>query len=127
MTGALVLAAAAELCLIDLNGVTVCVAAAALGFAGQTVKLTGDVAMQSDVVDTYRGQVFAVQDALFNGAFVAATVLAALVLPLDGVSAGIVVFAVAVCLVGAYLIWRRYPKAPRPPETPVDVSLSATG
>ncbi|MFT3716531.1 MAG: MFS transporter [Gordonia sp. (in: high G+C Gram-positive bacteria)] len=114
VVAALVLAAAAEAALIHLSGVTICLAAVALGFAGQTVKLVGDVAMQSDVSDTYRGQVFAVQDALFNTAFVVATVAAALLIPANGVDPGLVVFAVLAYLAGAAVVWRRHPVGRRP-------------
>ncbi|MGW4479908.1 MFS transporter [Rhodococcus triatomae] len=69
-----------------------------LGLAGQTVKLTGDAAMQIDIDDARRGQVFALQDAVFNIAFLAAVAAAASVVAPDGRSPGLV-FAGA----GAYV------------------------
>lgn len=73
-------------------------AAFLLGLAGQTVKLTGDAAMQIEIDDARRGQVFALQDTVFNMAFLAAIVAAALVVAPDGRSpllalAGVAVYA----------------------------------
>lgn len=48
-----------------------------LGFAGQTIKLTGDAAMQIEVDDAHRGQVFGLQDTVFNIFFVIAAAMAA--------------------------------------------------
>lgn len=59
-------------------------AAFLLGLAGQTIKLTGDAAMQTDVPDARRGQVFALQDTMFNMAFVLAIAAAAALVPADG-------------------------------------------
>ncbi|WP_372451863.1 MFS transporter [Nocardia albiluteola] len=61
-----------------------------LGLAGQTIKLTGDAAMQIDIDDARRGQVFALQDTVFNIAFVLAIAVAAAVMPADGRSVGVV-------------------------------------
>ncbi|MGK2884860.1 MAG: MFS transporter, partial [Rhodococcus sp. (in: high G+C Gram-positive bacteria)] len=43
-----------------------------LGIAGQTIKLTGDASMQTEIDDDHRGRVFALQDTVFNIFFVAA-------------------------------------------------------
>ncbi|MGV9674365.1 MFS transporter [Nocardia sp. NPDC003482] len=67
-----------------------------LGLAGQTIKLTGDATMQIDVDDARRGQVFALQDTVFNIAFVLAIAMTALVIPADGRSYGVVLAGVAV-------------------------------
>lgn len=64
-----------------------------LGFAGQTVKLTGDAAMQIEIDDDRRGQVFALQDTVFNIAFCAAIGAAATVVAPDGRSLGLVLAA----------------------------------
>lgn len=61
-----------------------------LGLAGQTIKLTGDATMQIDIDDTRRGQVFALQDTVFNIAFVLAIAVTALLIPADGRSLTIV-------------------------------------
>lgn len=60
------------------------IAAFLLGLAGQTIKLTGDAAMQIDIDDARRGQVFALQDTVFNIAFLGAIVAAAFVIAPDG-------------------------------------------
>lgn len=77
-----------------------------LGFAGQTVKLTGDVAMQIDIDDARRGRVFALQDTVFNIAFLAALSAAATVVAPDGhtpalVFAGVAVYALGLAAVAA--------------------------
>ncbi|MEV0029088.1 MFS transporter [Nocardia sp. NPDC050793] len=61
------------------------------GLAGQTIKLTGDATMQIDIDDARRGQVFALQDTVFNIAFVSAIALAAVLIPDDGRSLPVVV------------------------------------
>ena len=71
-----------------------------LGLAGQTIKLTGDAAMQLDIEDGHRGQVFALQDTVFNITFVLAVVGAAALVPADGRSLAVVV-GVAGCYVAA--------------------------
>lgn len=55
-----------------------------LGCAGQVVKLCGDAAMLLDVPTWRRGQVFAVQDMLFNAVFVGALLVVAPFVPQDG-------------------------------------------
>lgn len=55
-----------------------------LGVAGQVIKLCADSAMQIDVDDALRGHVFAVQDALFWVAFIAAVTVTAAMIPADG-------------------------------------------
>nr|WP_245713524.1 MFS transporter [Nocardia vaccinii] len=71
-----------------------------LGLAGQTVKLTGDATMQIDIDDSWRGQVFALQDTVFNISFVLALAAAALVVPADGRSIGVVLAGSACYAVG---------------------------
>lgn len=65
------------------------------GLAGQLIKLTGDAAMQIDIDDMRRGQVFALQDTVFNIAFVLSIVVTALVIPEDGRSAPVVLVGAA--------------------------------
>ncbi|MDJ0393578.1 hypothetical protein QMK17_09570 [Rhodococcus sp. G-MC3] len=48
-----------------------------LGIAGQTIKLTGDASMQTEIDDDHRGRVFALQDTVFNIFFVGALAVAA--------------------------------------------------
>jgi len=71
-----------------------------LGLAGQMVKLCADSAMQIDVDDALRGHVFAVQDALFWMAFIAAITLAAAVIAPDGDSPGLALAGSVVYLAG---------------------------
>ena len=59
------------------------------GMAGQGVKVTNDALVQSKIVDQYRGRVFAVYDVMVNAGIVLGAVIAALVLPADGVSAAL--------------------------------------
>jgi len=71
-----------------------------LGFAGQTVKLTGDAAMQIEIDDDRRGQVFALQDTVFNIAFCASLAAAATVVAPDGHSLGLVLAGAGVYALG---------------------------
>jgi MFS family permease len=71
-----------------------------LGLAGQSIKLSGDAAMQLDVDSAHRGRVFALQDAIFNIAFVAALGGAALVIAPDGRTGWLVYAGAAVYLLG---------------------------
>jgi hypothetical protein len=74
-----------------------------LGMAGQMVKLCADSGMQIDVDDALRGHVFAIQDALFWMAFIAATTAAAAVIPADGHSPALALAGSAVYLAGLAL------------------------
>lgn len=60
------------------------VGAVAIGLGSQVVKLVADNAMQTDVPDVRRGGVFALQDALFNSAFVVGMVVVLPWVPADG-------------------------------------------
>ncbi|MGV8874446.1 MAG: MFS transporter [Rhodococcus sp. (in: high G+C Gram-positive bacteria)] len=55
-----------------LTQISLLIGAFLLGIAGQTVKLSGDAAMQIEIDDEHRGRVFALQDTVFNVAFVGA-------------------------------------------------------
>lgn len=82
-----------------------------LGLAGQTIKLTGDAALQIDIDDARRGQVFALQDTVFNIAFVLAIAVAAAVIPADGRSLAIVLGGAGCYALGiaAVVVIRRWP------------------
>jgi MFS family permease len=69
----------------------VMLAALLLGLVTQGAKISADTIVQNSVADDYRGRVFAVYDVLFNVAFVAAAGITALVLPLSGRSAPVVI------------------------------------
>nr|WP_227999306.1 MFS transporter [Nocardia australiensis] len=74
------------------------------GLAGQTIKLTGDATMQINVDDTRRGQVFALQDTVFNIAFVLAIAITALVIPADGRSLAVVLTGAGIYCAGIVAI-----------------------
>ncbi len=61
------------------------------GLTAQGVKVSVDTTVQRTVDDHHRGLVFALYDVLFNVAFVAAAAVAALLVPPDGRSAGILI------------------------------------
>ena len=78
IAAALVLAIVAQLGAVSgLTQNSLLIGAFLLGIAGQTVKLSGDAAMQIEIDDAHRGRVFALQDTVFNVAFVAALAAAA--------------------------------------------------
>ncbi|MFM1796480.1 MAG: hypothetical protein RL733_261, partial [Actinomycetota bacterium] len=56
------------------------------GMAGQGVKVTNDAFVKSKIVDEYRGRVFAVYDVMVNAGIVSGAIIAAFVLPPNGVS-----------------------------------------
>ncbi|GAA3788864.1 MFS transporter [Sphaerisporangium flaviroseum] len=64
-----------------------------LGVTGQSVKICADTIVQRDVQDAYLGRVFSIYDMLFNGMFVLAAVVAALLLPPNGKSYVVLVIA----------------------------------
>ncbi|MEV6136208.1 MFS transporter [Nocardia sp. NPDC051990] len=88
------------------------VAAFLFGLAGQTIKLTGDASMQMDIDDTRRGQVFALQDTVFNIAFVLAIALTALVIPADGRSITVVLVGAGIYCAGVAAIAVNNRRAP---------------
>ena len=53
---------------------------------GQGVKVTNDALVQSKIADEFRGRVFAVYDVMVNAGIVSGAIIAAFVLPPDGVS-----------------------------------------
>jgi len=94
-------AVAVQLALVPmLTQPTLLLAALLLTLAGQVTKLSADAAMQLEVDDAHRGQVFALQDALFNIAYVGAVAGAATVVAPDGRSLPLVFVAAAVYVLG---------------------------
>lgn len=65
------------------------------GACGQGVKVTNDALVQSQIVDQYRGRVFAVYDVMVNSAIVSGALIAALLLPKDG-AGGLLPFVVSI-------------------------------
>lgn len=98
--GALLAAALIQLAGASLHLVVMVVCGFLLGLAGQMVKLCADSAMQIDVDDALRGHVFALQDALFWMAFIAAITAAAAVIPADGQSPALAVAGSVLYLTG---------------------------
>lgn len=98
--GALMFAAAVQLCGATLHLPVMIVCGFLLGAAGQVVKLCADTAMQIDVDDALRGHLFAVQDSLFWVAFIAAISAAAFVIPPGGRSVGLALAGVGLYLIG---------------------------
>jgi MFS family permease len=90
------------------------VSAAGLGITTQGVKICVDTTLQRVVGDIYRGRVFAVYDVLFNAVFVAATVLAAMVLPVSGTTHAVLAAASLWYLVIAYVVFRHWPRSGPP-------------
>lgn len=100
------------------------VAAFVLGLASQGIKICVDTLVQVNVDDAFRGRVFAMYDVIFNVAFVAAAAVAAVVLPMNGKSYGVLVVIATGYVVTAagYATVTRQPKrspipraAPPPP------------
>jgi MFS family permease len=87
-----------------------------LGLAGQTIKLTGDAAMQMDIPDDRRGQVFALQDTVFNIAFVLAVAGTALVVPSDGRSPAVVLAGASCYGAGIVAVLLNNRRRIRPPS-----------
>lgn len=79
------------------------VGAVALGLGAQVVKLVADNAMQTDVPDARRGGVFALQDALFNTAFVVGMVVVLPLVPADGRSVSLMLVPAALYAIAAVL------------------------
>lgn len=124
---ALLVGAVAELSLLTFNAIVFCVSAFVLGLIGQIAKLCGDVAMQVDIGDAVRGQVFSVQDAVFNIAYVGSVTLAALAIPADGRSHVLLILGTAVYLIGAVVV-RFLHTPPYPQHHPVnDDRIEANG
>ncbi|MEP7192653.1 MAG: MFS transporter [Actinomycetota bacterium] len=88
------------------------ISAFGLGVTTRGVKICVDTTLQRVVSDIYRGRIFAIYDVLFNAAFIAATVIAALVLPPDGRSYAVLVTASVSYLLIAFTVSRRWPVAP---------------
>ena len=97
------------------------VGAGLIGFATQSAKICVDTIVQEEIDDDFRGRVFSFYDTLFNLTFVAASVLAAFVLPMDGKSYPVLV-AIAV---GYAVIAGLYRAAERPRAGAVSVRSAA--
>jgi len=119
ITAALIVALVTQVTLVPtLSQLPILLAAFVLSVAGQVVKLSADAAMQLEVDDAHRGQVFALQDAMFNVGYVAAIAAAATVVAPDGRSPALAFVAAAVYglgLVAHLAVSRRSPRTPAMP------------
>ncbi|MEP7021101.1 MAG: MFS transporter [Pseudonocardiales bacterium] len=82
------------------------VAALALGFAAQGIKICVDTLVQQQIEDEFRGRIFSLYDSVFNLTLVAAAWLTALALPEDGYSPAAVII-IGVVYVGTGLGYLR--------------------
>jgi MFS family permease len=91
-----------------------------LGITGQSIKICADTAVQRDIEDAYLGRAFSIYDMLFNGTYVLAAALAAVLLPQDGRSPIVMGIITAGYLGGAALYRMITPsRAPEPlPSSP---------
>ncbi len=76
------------------------------GMAGQGVKVTNDALVQSKIVDEFRGRVFAVYDVMVNAGIVSGAIIAAFVLPPNGVSAVLPTLIAVVYVIVALVLLR---------------------
>ena len=72
------------------------VAAFLLGMTAQAIKICVDTLVQAHIADEFKGRVFVIYDMIFNVALVAASVIAAVILPDNGKSVMILII-MAVC------------------------------
>ena len=86
-----------------LDPLALVVGAVAIGLGAQVVKLVADNAMQTDVPDARRGGVFALQDALFNSAFVVGMVVVLPLAPTDGRSVTLMLVPAALYALSAVI------------------------
>lgn len=106
ITGQLVFGAVAELVFVAPFAQVPYVAGAfLLGVVSQGVKLCVDNIVQSTIDDVYRGRVFSIYDMLFNGTFVAGFAVAAVLLPANGRSYGVLFLICGGYLVTAIGYW----------------------
>ena len=86
-----------------LDPIALVLGAVAIGLGAQVVKLVADNAMQTDVPDARRGGVFALQDALFNSAFVVGMVVVLPLAPADGRSVTLMLVPTALYALSAVI------------------------
>ena len=76
------------------------------GMAGQGVKVTNDALVQSKIPDEFRGRVFAVYDVMVNAGIVSGAIIAAFVLPANGISSLLPALIASTYMVVALVILR---------------------
>jgi MFS family permease len=91
-----------------------------LGICSQAVKISVDTLLQESVDDAFRGRVFSVYDTMVNVSFAAAGGVAAVVLPDDGRSVGVLLtVAAGYAVTGLAYGWVVRRRAPYEPPEPV--------
>ncbi len=85
----------------------VAVSAILLGLSVQGVKIAVDTIVQRDTADAYRGRAFTLYDTMYNAAFSAAAVLAAVALPDTGWSAPLFATLTVLYVLLTGWFWRR--------------------
>jgi MFS family permease len=88
----------------------IAVSAFGLGLTTQGIKICVDTTLQRVVGDVFLGRVFSIYDVLLNVALVVATVVAALILPTDGRSVGVLAAAAVWYLAIAVVVARYWPR-----------------
>jgi MFS family permease len=88
----------------------IAVSAFGLGLTTQGIKICVDTTLQRVVGDVFLGRVFSIYDVLLNVALVVATVIAALILPPDGRSIGVLAAAGVWYLAIAVVVARYWPR-----------------
>ncbi len=88
----------------------IAVSAFGLGLTTQGIKICVDTTLQRVVSDVFLGRVFSIYDVLLNVALVVATVVAALILPADGRSVGVLAVASVWYLAIAVVLARYWPR-----------------
>ena len=81
------------------NEVVMIITAFFVGGFGQSFKITNDALVQSKIADEFRGRIFAFYDVAVNCAIVSGAVIAALIMPISGLS-----MALPLSIAGAYLL-----------------------
>ena len=76
------------------------------GMAGQGVKVTNDALVQSKIADEFRGRVFAVYDVMVNAGIVSGAIIAAFILPANGVSSALPALIAVAYIVVALVVLR---------------------
>ncbi|NLG56575.1 MAG: MFS transporter, partial [Rhodococcus sp.] len=118
VVGGLIIAVLVQATLVPvLDHALLLVSALLLGFAGQCIKLSGDASMQIEISDDRRGQVFALQDTVFNLAFLGSIAASATVIAPDGHSPGLAFAGAGIYALGLVAVAtnsRRIQKTPTP-------------
>jgi MFS family permease len=95
-----------------INEISMIASAFLVGLCGQGIKVTNDALVQSKITDEYRGRVFAFYDVAVNAGIVTGAIVAALILPDNGVTAVLPITVAFSYLFAATILMRRANFAP---------------